>query len=242
MRAPPPAAFAVRFDTTQGSFTVHVNSSWAPPMAQRFFALARLQYATGSPFYRVLRTNASHAFVSQWGYRGVPGVDQAWVGRQTSTATARVRQSNTRGSVAFGTSEIANNGNMPYCHSKLCSFGFSVELFVNLADNSRLDGSDFSPFGAIAEEDMAVVDRLYAGYGECSDLVSISPHHLRARLAHFLTAASPRDPRTPAVRRARRRRERHVLRRGARRRLGRHEPHEHSGRGQRVSASRLCSA
>jgi alpha-L-rhamnosidase len=171
MRATPPPAFDVRIDTTRGSFTVHVNSSWAPPMAQRFFALARLQYFASSPFYRALRTNATHSFVTQWGYRGAPAVDQAWVARKTSMATARVRASNTRGTVAFGTSEVANNGNMPYCRNKLCSLGFSVELFINLGDNSRLDASDFSPFGFVAEEDMArVVDGLYADYGECADL------------------------------------------------------------------------
>jgi hypothetical protein len=118
----------------------------------------------------VLRTNSSHAFVTQWGYRGVPSVDNAFISLKTSTATSRVRMSNTRGTVAFGTSEVANNGNMPYCTTKLCSLGFSVELFVNLANNSRLDGSDFSPFGVVDDADMAVVDRLFAGYGECADL------------------------------------------------------------------------
>jgi alpha-L-rhamnosidase len=113
MRAPPPPSFAVRVETTQGAFTVRVNSSLAPPMAQRFYALAQLQYATGAPFYRVLRTNSSHAFVTQWGYRGVAAVDEAWVGRQTSTATSRVRLSNARGTVAFGTSEVGNNGKCP---------------------------------------------------------------------------------------------------------------------------------
>jgi cyclophilin family peptidyl-prolyl cis-trans isomerase len=170
MHAPPPPSFAVRVETTQGPFTVRVNSSLAPPMAQRFYALARLQYATGSPFYRVLRTNSSHAFVTQWGYRGSPSVDTAFISLKTSNATSPVLLSNTRGTVAFGTSEVANNGNMPYCSTTMCSLGFSVELFVNLADNSRLDTSDFSPFGVVDEADMAVVDRLFAGYGECADL------------------------------------------------------------------------
>jgi len=171
MRATPPPSFNVRVDTTKGSFVVHVNSSWAPPMAQRFFALAQLQYAQTAPFYRVLRDNASHAFVTQWGYRGAPAVDQAWIAQRTSMETSRVRQSNTRGTVAFGTNEVANNGNMPNCRNQLCSLGFSVELFVNLVDNgAELDGSDFSPFGYVSEADMQVVDSLFSGYGECADL------------------------------------------------------------------------
>lgn len=173
MRAPPPPAFRVRFHTTRGDFSVSVNSSWAPPMAQRFYALARLDYFTGSPFYRVLRTNASHAFVTQWGYRGAPAVDQAWVAKRTSSQTARVAPpGNVRGAVAFGTSEVPNNGAYPYCRNKLCSLGFSVELFVNLVDNTeKLDGSDFSPFGSVPEDEMVrVVDGLFSGYGECADL------------------------------------------------------------------------
>ena len=49
--------------------------------------------------------------------------------------------------------------------------GFSVELFINTADNSgRLDPCDFSPFGWVEPGDMGVVDAFYSAYGECSDL------------------------------------------------------------------------
>ena len=48
--------------------------------------------------------------------------------------------------------------------------GWAVELFVSLADNARLDPMGFAPFGTITEEGMQVIDRTYAGYGECAEI------------------------------------------------------------------------
>ena len=109
--------------------------------------------------------------VAQWGYRAVPDVDAAWLSLQMSNVTARVAApGNVRGAVAFGTGEarvlrslalrreqllggacqVPNNGSTPYCSAAECSLAFSVELFVNLGDNPRLDGMDFSSFGLVA--------------------------------------------------------------------------------------------
>jgi cyclophilin family peptidyl-prolyl cis-trans isomerase len=41
----------------------------------------------------------------------------------------------------------------------------SVQLFVNLADNSRLDSMNFAPFGQVTEG-MDIVDKLHNGYGD----------------------------------------------------------------------------
>jgi len=183
--APAPETFDVRFDLAGGSsYTVHVVSAWAPPMAQRFYALALLHYfdgdgvAVGAPFYRVLRTNSSHSFVTQFGYRGVPAVDSAWISSLTVNVTAPVAPAsggNRRGTVAFGTGEITRDASRtPYCTAPECSLGFSVELFVNLADNSaKLDPMAFSPFGYVDEAEMvAVVDPIFSGYGELLDICS----------------------------------------------------------------------
>lgn len=164
-----PAAFSVRFTTSFGAiFDVDVMTSWAPPMAARFFLLSRLQYFVGSPLYRVLSLSPSERFVAQWGYRGSPLVDAAWIQLRTSNETVPVAApGNVRGSVAFGT-EVA--GPHQNCTASMCSLGFSVELFVNLADNPRLDAADFSPFGSISAPGMAILDRVYAAYGELVDL------------------------------------------------------------------------
>lgn len=168
-RARAPPFFNATVASPHGPFTILVNTSAAPAMAQRFFVLHALGYARGGPFYRVLAEPGRASFVAQWGYRGAPAVDAAWVSLRTSNATAPALLSNTRGTVAFGTSEVANDGKHPGCTAPLCSQGFSVELFVNLADNSRLDAMGFSPFGVVTSG-MGAVDKLFAGYGECSDL------------------------------------------------------------------------
>jgi len=163
-----PPLFRASIPTTAGPLSILVNSSWAPAFAARFFVLSQLLYWEGGPFYRVLRTPSAQ-FVAQFGYRGAPSVDAAWLALRTSNATERVLLPNARGTVAFGTSEVPRSAATPHCTAPQCSLGFSVELFINLADNAaKLDAMGFSPFGLV--EDMASVDALFAGYGECADL------------------------------------------------------------------------
>lgn len=168
--APIPFTFTTRFLLESGlSFDVIVKkSSMAYPMAKRFYILSLLNYFEGAPFYRVLR-NSTSSFVAQVGYRGVVDVDKAWINKQTSNETVMVTPpGNVRGTVAFGTNEVP--GPRANCTATFCSLGFSVELFINTADNPRLDSADFSPFGVVDEKGMGVVDKLFAEYGELSDL------------------------------------------------------------------------
>jgi hypothetical protein len=47
----------------------------------------------------------------------------------------------------------------------------TTELYINYANNSRLDAHNFAPIGYVDEGDMVnVVDRFYAGYGEMQDV------------------------------------------------------------------------
>lgn len=151
-------------------------------MAERFFVLATLGYFDGGPFYRVL-ANATARKYAQFGYRVSRDVDAVWTHSRLSNVTsAVVPPGNVRGTVAFGTDFVDNTGTDPNCRAPKCSQGFSVELFINLDDNPNLDPVDFSPFGYIAESEMAsVVDRLYSGYGECADLCPREPPTERAK-------------------------------------------------------------
>ena len=174
-----PPTFSVLFTTAAGGrCVVHAVSEWSPPHAQRFYTLSRLRYFEGAPFYRVLRgAAADHVddFVAQFGYRGVPEVDAEWLKLRMSTETAPVLATggNRRGSVAFGTGSIKRNASVPFCTADDCSYGFSVELFVNTGTENagKLDAADFSPFGYIIDcSELGVVDSVYAGYGEMTDI------------------------------------------------------------------------
>jgi len=175
MSEEPPEEFDVTLETTAGSFTIRTVTSWAPPFATRFWRLSRLGYMNGASFYRVDRVDrndARDAWVVQFGYRGSPAVDQCWDRLQTSKATWSVHPSgNVRGSVSFSMDAVNNTGGNPNCTSAdYCAQGFSTNIFINYANNSRLDAHGFSVFGSVLESGMEVVDRLYAGYGEVADL------------------------------------------------------------------------
>ena len=63
-----------------------------------------------------------------------------------------VRESNARGTIAYAMTGPGAR---------------STELYINLADNRRLDAQGFAPIGLVSAG-MDVVDSLYSGYGEAS--------------------------------------------------------------------------
>ncbi len=142
-RAAAPDSFRVRFATTAGDFTVEVHRAWAPRGADRFYELVRAGYYDGNRFFRVLP-----GFVAQFGISGDPAASAGWRGRPIRDDP--VRKSNTRGTLAFAAAGPDTR---------------TTQVFVNLTDNSRLDGMGFAPFGEVVEG-MTAVDSLYAGYGE----------------------------------------------------------------------------
>ena len=168
----PPDVFSVRFETTAGAFIITTVTAWAPPYATRFWQLARIGYMVGAPFYRVDRINSSVAWVVQFGYRGEPAVDKCWDEKHTSNTTWSVNKpGNVRGTVAFSMYAVKPSPDMVNCTSdSYCAQGFSTNIFINYANNVRLDAPGFSVFGYVEAGGMSVVDRLFAGYGEVSDL------------------------------------------------------------------------
>ena len=137
-----PPTYAVRVETTEGPFVIDVTRAWAPNGADRFYNLVKIGYFTDVAFFRVLE-----GFMAQAGIHGNPEVNRVWTGRNIEDDP--VTQSNTRGMVTFATAGPNTRAN---------------QFFVNYADNQRLDGMGFSPFGRV--RDMAAVDKLHSGYGE----------------------------------------------------------------------------
>ena len=122
---------------------IEVHRDWSPQGADRFYNLVRTGYYDGVRFFRVIS-----GFMAQFGIHGDPAVSARW--RERRIPDDPVRQSNVRGAVSYAMAGPNTR---------------TTQLFINFGDNSRLDGSGFSPFGQVVEG-MDVVDRLNAEYGE----------------------------------------------------------------------------
>jgi peptidyl-prolyl cis-trans isomerase A (cyclophilin A) len=138
-----PAAYKVKFDTSKGVFVVQVTRAWAPLGADRFYNLVKSGFYDNVRFFRVVS-----GFMVQFGINGDPAVMAGW--REQPIKDDPVTQSNKRGYITFAMAGPNTR---------------TSQVFVNFADNSRLDASGFSPFGQVVSG-MDVVDKLNAEYGE----------------------------------------------------------------------------
>jgi peptidyl-prolyl cis-trans isomerase A (cyclophilin A) len=138
-----PAVFKAKFTTTAGDFVVEVHREWAPLGADRFYNLVRYGYFNNAAFFRVIP-----GFVVQFGLSADPAVNKVW--KAATIQDDPVTQSNRRGNLVFATSGPNTR---------------TTQLFINYADNARLDGMGFAPFGSVVEG-MDVVDKIHSDYGE----------------------------------------------------------------------------
>ena len=150
MQTPPDSAdiaaadsVLVRFATTKGDIDVMLRRSWAPNGAPRVAEAVAAGYYDDARFFRALR-----GFVVQWGIAADTAASKRWSARRIPDDT--VRESNRRGTVTFA----AGGANTR-----------TVQLFINLRDNARLDATSFAPVGEVVRG-MDVVDALHTGYGE----------------------------------------------------------------------------
>jgi peptidyl-prolyl cis-trans isomerase A (cyclophilin A) len=143
---PAPDSFRVTFTTSRGPFVVQVVRAWAPQGADRFFQLVQSGFFDEDRFFRVVP-----GFVAQFGLNDKPAINNAWDAKRIPDDS--VRQTNARGTLVFAT-----EGPQTRSH----------QLFINLADNARLDPLGFAPIGRVVSG-MAAVDSLYNGYGDEPD-------------------------------------------------------------------------
>ena len=144
LTAKAPETFKAKLDTTKGMIVIEVHRAWSPNGADRFYNLVKNGYYDGVKFFRVVP-----GFVVQWGIHGDPSIATKWL--QSNIQDDPVKESNKRGFITYAKSGSPNSR--------------SVQLFINLGDNSRLDATGFAPFGKVTEG-MDVVDKLYGGYAE----------------------------------------------------------------------------
>ena len=140
---PAPDSFTVVFETSRGRFVVAVTRVLAPRGVDRLRELLNDQYFDDDRFFRVIP-----GFVAQFGASDDKKLNEKWDDK--AILDDSVRTSNARGTLVF-----ALDGPNSRTH----------QLFINLADNPRLDTQGFAPVGKVVEG-MSVVDSIYGGYGD----------------------------------------------------------------------------
>ena len=138
-----PDTFRVQFECTNGTFVVECTKAWAPIGVQRFYDLVREGFYDGASFFRVVP-----GFVVQFGLAADPKATAKWKAKELKDDP--VKESNKEGTITFATRGPNTR---------------TSQLFINLADNARLDGMGFSAFGKVIAG-MDVVRKITAKYGE----------------------------------------------------------------------------
>jgi cyclophilin family peptidyl-prolyl cis-trans isomerase len=143
-----PDSFVIAFHTSQGRFDAMAHKDWSPTGVWRLYELVNSHFYDGDRFFRGVK-----GFVAQFGLAGDPKLNDAWHSR--CMADEPVRHTNARGTIAFARGGANTR---------------SVQLYINLKDNPKLDTLSGFGFPPIAEvvSGMDVVDSLYAGYGEAA--------------------------------------------------------------------------
>jgi peptidyl-prolyl cis-trans isomerase A (cyclophilin A) len=144
LKAKAPDLFRVKFATTKGDIVIEVHRDWAPIGADRFYNLVKNHFFTDASFFRVVK-----GFMAQFGIPANPKIAAVW--ESANIKDDPVKQSNKKGMVTFANTGQPNSR--------------GAQMFINLADNSFLDGQLFAPFGTVTEG-MAVVESLYNEYGD----------------------------------------------------------------------------
>lgn len=142
-----PAKFQVKIETSKGDIVIEVTRAWSPNGAARFYDAVKAGFYEDCRFFRVIP-----GFMVQWGINGDPNVQSKWRDAEIKddVVPAKERASNTRGYITFAKSGKPNSR--------------TTQLFINFANNARLDADGFTPFGKVIEG-MEVVDKINAKYG-----------------------------------------------------------------------------
>jgi peptidyl-prolyl cis-trans isomerase A (cyclophilin A) len=165
-----PEVFRVKFETSQGDFTVEATRAWAPRGVDRFHELVRMRYFDQGRFFRVVP-----GFIAQFGVHRDFKVHDVW--REFFIVDDQPNQKNVRGTLAYAKSGPNTR---------------ATEIFINLADNKALDEENFVPFARIVDR-MDVVDRFYSGYGEMRPAgKNIDPSRVEGEANEYLVQRFPR--------------------------------------------------
>jgi peptidyl-prolyl cis-trans isomerase A (cyclophilin A) len=138
-----PEKFKIVLDTTKGKVVIEATRSWSPKGVDRLYELVQGGFFKDIAFFRVIE-----GFVVQFGIHGDPKLSSQW--KSKNIEDDPVKESNKIGTISFATAGAGTR---------------TTQLFINLGDNTRLDGMGFSPVAKVVEG-MDVVKKIYSGYGD----------------------------------------------------------------------------
>lgn len=150
-----PDVYLAQFDASFGTFIVKVTRKWAPNGADRFYNLVKNGFYDDNRFYRVVPDT-----LAQFGLHGDPAVSKAWLRAYIKRDLARM--SNTKGRLSFA----ANVGAAADQESR------STQVFINFADNNKMDQDGYAAFGEITTS-MVMVQRINNSYADSLDPIKI---------------------------------------------------------------------
>lgn len=139
-----PGHYRVKFETTKGDFVLQVHREWSPYGADRFHELVQARVYDDAKFFRAVK-----GFMVQFGIASEPKISAEW--KEKFIPDDPVVKSNVRNYVSFARPGMPNSR--------------TTQVFINTADNARLDAMGFSPFAEVVEG-MEVIDALNTEYGE----------------------------------------------------------------------------
>lgn len=165
-----PDIYKVKFATSKGDVVIEVTRDWAPRGADHFYTLVKTGFNDNARFFRV-----RPGFVVQFGIAAEPKTNRIWDAMRLPDDP--VKESNTRGMVTFATAGPNTR---------------TTQIFINLADNKRLDSQGFAPFGKVVSG-MEAVDAFYSAYGEMSPRGNgPDPEQIEAQGNPYLESKFPR--------------------------------------------------
>ncbi|TSA28695.1 MAG: peptidylprolyl isomerase [Bacteroidetes bacterium] len=133
-----PVLFQATFETTKGTFVVEAIREWSPSGVDRFYQLLQTHFYDSNCLFRVQK-----GYVVQFGISNTPEVNQFW--EHHPIEDEPVRHSNLRGVISY-----ARDG--PDTRT--------VQLFINLDDNYKLDTIDYNGLRGFPP-----IGRLISGFG-----------------------------------------------------------------------------
>jgi peptidyl-prolyl cis-trans isomerase A (cyclophilin A) len=167
--------FAVKIAPSSATeyFTVAVHPEWAPLGAARFLELVHDKFYDNSRFFRVIKH-----FMAQFGLAASPEVNAFWQSKVIADDPSVKGISNKAGFISFATAGPNTR---------------TTQIFINFKNNSRLDAQGFVPFAQVVGNGMAVVNRIYHGYGEAKPAGHGPPQSkVETRGAHYLAEHYPK--------------------------------------------------